>query len=300
MIRTPLLLPLILLCPLAAQAQETWDLRAASEEQNAVGDKVTHVESEQQDMTLVIRQGQDEVQREQQVQGFEQRYVEELLAVDEEGEVTSARRTYTVFTDKQTKQTLEGGELVVTWTREASGTRKVDYPQDRALPDALKEKLEHLAAGEPEEESEGPKPEQNPGKLFTPAEPVAVGATWPVDPKQAMVGMGIDEALDAEGSSCTGTLVAATAEGEVTWLDVKVTMTLRLTTLEGVQCTEPFVFALTMDLRLPAGGGNVGNVVMNGTMKGALAPPDAPPGVTFSIDMTMTGDLRRTPATETE
>ena len=295
------LLTLTLLCPLPALAQQTYDLRTAGADKHAPGDAIRVVETERQDMKMVVKQGEQVMQRDEGVQGFEQTYVEEIIRVDDEGEVAQARRTYSAFTDLKTEQSLEGGDLVVELNTLEDGTRTVEYAKERTLPRALTTKLDGMAGKqeEPKPGEEPEEPEKKPSEIFTPAEPVAVGATWTVDTKQAIEGMGIDEQYDPAQSTCTGTLVSATPEGGTTWLTVKIDMKLLLTTMEGAPCPDPFVFEMTMSMRLPDGGGNTGTMTMDGTIVGSMSPPNAPPGVSVALDMKTHGDMRREAAPQT-
>jgi hypothetical protein len=280
----------LLLCPLMAWGQ-TYDLRQAGDDKPVAGSKVLEEEVERQEMAMTILQGDQVLQEQQGTEGFEQTFLEEILEVDDQGELVRATRTYTRFVDLESGESLDG-ELTVEMSRGEDGSYSLGpLPEDRPIPDLLRAKLQSAVAKKnaPEDEEQ-----RDPEEVFTPAEPVAVGATWTVPPLEALAGLGLNADLDVEGSSCAGTLVSAEEEGGTTWLNVKIDLTLKLLTLDGSKCPDPIMWTMTLELKLPDGGGVTGQVRLTGNMKGSMAPPDAPPGMLVKLNMDMTGIQTRT------
>lgn len=296
-IRAPslaLIAGLLLLAP-RAQAQDTYDLRKADDYVHAVGDRI-RVEQEERQQSKIVVQNQGQVlQRQEDREGFTSTHVDEVLAVDDEGEVTRLRRSYERFSDLSTGEDVDVSGLVVLLERSHEGRHTFKAEGDKAIPPAVEARLQQEAAKKDAEREAGKDEEERQDALF-PEAPVAVGATWEVPPETAIEVFGFEDCeLVTEASSIKGKLVSLQERDGQTFLDVQVTIDLAFKRFQGLVCPEPAKFVMKLDLELPAGATSpAGQARFTGTFDGQATMPNAPPGVTVDLDLDVQNQQRRT------
>lgn len=290
--RAALLLGLLLV-PLA-HAQETYDLRQADEYDPVVGDRV-RVERTERQVSKVVVQNQGQVlQRQEGAEGFAATYVEEVLAVDDEGEVSRLRRSYEAFRDLETSQDVDVKGLVVLLERSAEKKHTFKAEGDVPIPAALETRL-HQEAQKKDAEAQGGEDEEDKQDALLPAAPVAVGATWEIPPAEAVEAFGFEQSeLVPEASSVKGTLVSVEERDGARFLKVQVDIDLAFKRFQGLVCPEPSKFGMKLELDLPAGGTSpAGEAKLTGAFDGQATMPNAPPGVMVDLNLEVENHQRR-------
>lgn len=276
-----------------AQA-ETFDLRATDDYKPVAGDRVRVEQTERQKSNVVVKNGPQVLQQQEGQEGFVATYDEEVLAVDDEGEVTRARRTYEAFRDLETAQDAEVKGLTVLLERSAEGKHTFAAEGDATIPPPLKARLDDEATKK-DAKAEGGEDDEDRQEALMPEAPVEVGATWDVPPEQAMEAFGFEETeLADEGSSVKGTLVSVDERDGQRFLKVQVAIDLAFKRFQGLPCPEPATFKMQLELELPAGGTSpAGEARLSGTFDGKPTVPNAPPGVTMDVDLEVENHQRR-------
>lgn len=289
---------LLLLAPVAA-AQDTFDLRRANDYKPVVGDKVRAESSERQTKHIVVKSGAQVVQDQSEVTGQVAVYTDEVLTVDDAGEVASARRTYESFRDQATDQDLQVAGLTVLLTRDAAGKHSFAAEGGATLPPALQQSLEAEAAKKDQDQAE----EKEREDALLPEAPVAVGASWDVPPERVLQTFGFDPAANALDPKTTarGTLVKTEERDGQTLLTVKFELDLFFSTFQSLAFAEPASFDIDMELVLPADGtAPHGEAKVTGAFIGATNVPPQPgaPPMEVSIDIAIESKDARTPTKE--
>lgn len=283
----------LLLVP-CATAQETYDLRRADEYEHKVGDRLRVERAERQKSTVVVQNQGQVLQRQEGSEGFEATYVDEVLAVDDEGEVTGLRRSYETFLDVETGQDVDVKGLVVVLERGADGKHTFKADGDVTIPPAVQARLQQEAQKK-DAEAEGGEDEDARQDALLPEAPVAVGATWEVPPEKAVESFGFEESELAPGaSSVKGTLVSVEERDGQKFLKVQVAIDLAFKRFQGLVCPDPAKFQMQLELDLPAGGTSpAGEAKLTGTFDGQATMPNAPPGVMVDLDLEVQNHQRR-------
>lgn len=290
----PALAAALLLVPCAQAQEATYDLRQADEYQHVVGDRIRVERTERQESKVVVQNQGQVLQRQEGAEGFVAAYVDEVLAVDDEGEVTGLRRSYESFRDLETSTDVDVKGLVVVLERSPEGKHTFKPEGQATIPPALQSRL-HQEAAKKDAEAEGTDDEEERQDALLPAAPVAVGATWDVPPQEAVDAFGFQESeLVPEASSVKGELVSVEERDGQTFLKVQVKIDLGFKKFQGLVCPEPAKFLMKLELDLPAGGTSpAGEAKLTGTFDGQATMPNAPPGVTVDIDLDVENHQRR-------
>jgi hypothetical protein len=278
---------LVLLIAAPALAQQTHDLRGVEYRYKA-GDKIRVHERNETHAKYAVKSGAKVLNSVDAIEGFEQRYDEEVQEVSAEGDITKSVRTYTFAKVLATDLTLDLAQkpLKVQMTLGEDGAYGFTPVDPNApIPEVLQEILDQ-EAGKKETESE----DQSARRLIMAKEPVAVGATWTVPLEDVCRSFRFEpEHVDAKGYEGKGTFVAADAKGDLTLLEATITFKLPLTKFNDMECVSPMAFDSVVRVRFPAGGaGPELESSMEGTVKGAAKIPDDqgfPAGTTYDLDM---------------
>ncbi len=283
----------LLLVP-CASAQTTYDLRQADEYTPVVGDRVRVERTERQTSKVLVQNQGQVLQRQEGSEGFAATYVEEVLAVDDDGDVTRCRRSYEKFHDVETAQDVDVSGVVVLMERSAEGKHTFKADGGAPLPPTLEKRL-HEEAAKKDAEEEGGEDEEDRQEALLPEQPVAVGGTWEVPPEQAVESFGFQESeLVPEASSVKGTLVSVEQRDGQELLKVQVTIGLAFKRFQGLECPDPARFDMQLELELPAGGTSpIGEAKLTGKFDGQATMPNAPPGVTVDVDLDVENHQRR-------
>lgn len=286
-----------LLCLAPARADETWDLRKL-DHKAAAGDKVRTETSEKQQMKFVVQQGAETVRKDEKVEGFAGAWTDEVQAVDEEGQPTKSRRTYESYEDHESGKKVEVAGIVVLLERDAAGKHGFKAEGDKPLPPELQARLEaevkkddeKLAAKKAGKEAESDKMDR-----LLPEKPVGVGAEWEVPAQAAADAFELNGSELDPKSKVTGKLVAAEARGGATYLKIELTIDLWLKTFQEMACPEPASFRFKVHMNVPADGkAPDGELSMTGSFNAAPQNPEAPPGMTMTIDLAVENKTKRT------
>jgi hypothetical protein len=267
---------------------KTYDLRG--DYKYVAGDKVRVHERSRTRAQYALKAGAEVLQKVDQTDGYEQRYEEEVQAVDERGNITKSVRTYVSIEDFATAEKLDFAQkpIKVQMDRAEDGTYRFTAMEGATVPPALQQILDQDAGSkESEAEDEGAQ------RLIMPEGQVAVGAQWTVTNENACQVFQLEPTdLAAEGTKAEGRLEAAEPAGDLTMLSVNLLFDLKLSKYSGMDCREPMALHATLALRMPAGAGSPdGEATMEGSIRGtAQIPPDEgmPPGSILELDMTMT------------
>lgn len=280
----------ILVAPARGQqgGGKTYDLRG--DYKYVAGDKVRVHERAHTHAKYALKAGAQTLQSVDQMEGYEQRYEEEVQAVDEQGNITRSVRTYLSVEDFATSEKLDFAQrpIKVQLEKGEDGAFRFTPLEGATVPPALQQVLDQDAGSkETEADDEGAQ------KLIMPEGQVAVGAQWTVTNENACRVFQLDPAdLSAEGTKAEGRLEGAEATNDQTMLRVALAFDLRLTKYSGMECREPMTLHATLGLRMPEGAASPdGEATMEGSIRGtALIPPDEglPPGAILELDMTMT------------
>lgn len=301
-----------LLLALPARAEETtWDLRARHTP--TVGERTRNEERSRNRIKYAMLGGGQTLQSAEQTEGLEQRYDQEVQAVDAKTrEVTKAVRTYVGVTDHASGEALDLSQkpVRVQMTCSEQGDVRFEALDGAVVPPLLQGVLD-MESGRRSAEGQ----EDEAEKALFPAEKVAVGATWtiPIDVAARMFNMG-DEGgegeppvpgaapggVDAEKSRATGKLEAADVEGGVTFLRIVLTIDLTLTRFQGMTCKEPMRFEGTVRFRLAADGASAaGDAELTAKVKGTTVVPreslpEGPADATVQFDLELSNGKKVT------
>jgi hypothetical protein len=272
--------------PARAQQAATYDLRG--DYRYKVGDKIKVHERNETHAKYAIKSGAKVLNSVDTVEGYEQRYEEEVQEVSAAGDITKSVRTYTFAKVFATDQTLDLSQkpLKVQMALAEDGTFGFTALDPAVpIPEVLQEILDQ-DAGKKETEEE----DQSARRLVMPAERQAVGATWSVPLSDVCELFRFEpDQVQQEGYEGKGKLEAAERQGELTMLRATVGFKLPLKKFNELECEKPMAFDTVIRLSMPvdAGGPEVQSS-MDGTMKGiARIPEDQgfPPGSTYDLDM---------------
>lgn len=274
---------------LAQQGGATHDLRGADYRYKA-GDKIRVHERNETHAKYAIKSGAKVLNSVDALEGYEQRYEEEVQEVNAEGDITKSIRTYTFAKVLSTDLTLDLSQkpLKVQLALGEDGTYGfTPVDASASIPEVLQEILDQ-EAGKKETEAE----DEGARRLIMPKEPVAVGATWSVPLEDVCQSFSFEpESVDAKGYEGKGTFEAAEPKDGLTLLVATVTFKLPLTKFNDMECQGPMAFDSVVRMRFPAGGaGPELENSMQGTVKGVAKIPDDqgfPPGTTYDLDMKM-------------
>jgi hypothetical protein len=274
--------------PALAQTAATFDLRG--DYSFKVGDKIKVEERNETHAKYAIKSGPKVLNSVDTVEGYEQRYEEEVQEVSAAGDITRSVRTYTYAKVFSTDQTLDLSQkpLKVQMALGEDGTFGFT-PVDPAapIPDLLQEILEQDAGKkETEEEDQGAR------RLIMPAERQAVGATWSVPLKDVCELFRFEpEHVAQDAYEGKGVLEAAEPKGALTMLRSTITFKLPLKKFNDLECVQPMAFDTVVRISMPAdASGPDGQSIMEGTVKGVAQIPEDqgfPPGSTYDLDMRM-------------
>ncbi|MCW8138897.1 MAG: hypothetical protein KIT58_08330 [Planctomycetota bacterium] len=278
----------------AAADETTYDLRAGDDYTPAVGDVLRVETTERQKSQVVVRSGEQVLQRQEGEQGQAATYTEEVLAVDDQGQVSRARRVYESFRDIDAGQAPDVQGLAVLLERGKDGKHAFVAEGDATVPPALRARLDQEALQRDMKRELGDREKERQHALL-PDEPVPVGATWEITPEQALTAFGFqDSALHPEQTKVVGTFRSLEERDGVTFMNVHVDVDLAFTRFQGLDCPEPATFKLALELLLPEGGTSpAGEARLTGVFDGEPTVPDAP-GVTMAVDLELENAQRRT------
>ncbi|MCO5171819.1 MAG: hypothetical protein M9894_36415 [Planctomycetes bacterium] len=291
---TSLLAALALALPAAADEPTTYDLRAGDDYTPVVGDVLRVETTERQKSQVVVKSGEQVLQEQEGQQGQSAVYTEEVLAVDDQGQVSRARRVYESFRDLEAGAAPDVSGLVVLLERGDDGKHAFVPEGEAQVPPELEERLAQEGLQRDAKKALGDQEKERQHALL-PDEPVPVGATWEVTPEQALVAFGFqDSALHPELTTVRGTFRSLEERDGVTFMNVHVDVDLAFTRFQGLDCPEPASFKLQLDLLLPEGGTSpAGEARLTGVFDGEPVVPEAP-GVTMAVDLELENAQRRT------
>lgn len=246
-------LALALLVPAAARADDAYDLRALVGRKPAVGARCRKTEDEAGKMEQSVTRNGQAMPGQNRDTAWTRVTVEEVLAVGPDGQPTKTKRAYESFKDEEGAEVAVAGVVVVLtrgegekgqWTHApAEGSAPVPPQVTRALDREMKGENERLAKGSTEEKI---------NEAMFPAEPQAVGATWPVDLNKAAPVIGLDVAdVDLETSKCAGTVQGVEEKDGKHWVKARVTMNLMLKRMQGRPMPQPVPMELTFEFSVP-------------------------------------------------
>lgn len=284
------LLGVLAAAPARAQQQAaTFDLRG--DYTYKVGDKIKVHERNETHAKYAIKSGAKVLNSVDTVEGYEQRYDEEVQEVSAAGDITKSVRTYTFAKVFSTDQTLDLSQkpLQVQMALGEDGTFGFTPVDPQAtIPPVLQEILDQDAGKkETEEEDQGAR------RLIMPAERQAVGGTWSVPLSDVCELFRFEpDHVQQEAYEGKGTLEAAeTRPDGVTMLRATITFKLPLRKFNDLECKQPMAFDTVVRLSMPAeAAGPDGQSTMEGTVKGVAQIPEDqgfPPGSTYDLDMRM-------------
>lgn len=272
---------------LAQEGAPTYDLR--QEYKLVAGDKISVQEHMETRAKYTLRAGDQVIHDADQVEGYDQSYVEEVQEVTADGDVVRSVRTYTHVRDLNTAEELDlkANPFKVQMSRDEDGLFRFTPLEEGAQLPELLERILGVEVGRKEADSD----EEDARRLLVPEEPVAVGATWQLPVEKVCEVFKLPPESIAEGAEGSGALEAAEPVGERTMLKVALRFKLPMSTFNEMPCPEPMRFDATISLRVPAGAtGPEGGVALEAAIKGkAKLPPDQglPPGAMLDLDMTI-------------
>tara|TARA_R110002072_G_scaffold30128_1_gene94497 strand:- start:749 stop:1639 length:891 start_codon:yes stop_codon:yes gene_type:complete len=281
-----LLASMFLLIAPPAFAQTTYDLRKLEDRDPVLDESVNEQQADDQlTRTRILNlnqpEGQQVVKDEQERKGHEFSRTRTVRAVDAEGKTTQFELVFASFKDLKTGEELEVADVKVLVTKGPDGkwTRKIeqgDVPPP--LAQVLDKELVDL-----NKEKKGKKAQD----VMLPEQPVAVGATWKIDASHMAKEMGFNpKDLDADKCQGSGKLVSLTSEDGQDYLTVSVEVTITFSTFQGMPTKVPVVISISGTLKFSADGSLPnGEKTLSMTMKGTVAPADAPPGMVVEFDM---------------
>lgn len=290
-------LALFALLPALAQEAPTHEIPAVEPRWKA-GDKVRVRQRQEQTQRIVMRAGLEVVDEQNVRVGFEQRYLLEVVKVDDKGRIAEAKRTYEALHDLQRGEPVKVEGLVVRWLRDPDGAFRWEPPAGATLDEFVRQTLEEDVEGadEPGAKDAPPDPSR---LLFSAKKPVAVGEVWEV-PLELVAPMFEIPAAEVVEKKLQGKLQEVeppAAVGGTGWLKVALELQLKVKSYEGRPCPRPVEYTVTGSARLPQGGvGPERTVRLEAHVRGVL-PAEEEPGAQVEFDMrqTLLEELARVP-----
>ncbi|MCO5170578.1 MAG: hypothetical protein M9894_29955 [Planctomycetes bacterium] len=238
---------LVVVCPGAARADQTFDLRAIAGRDPVAGERIRVVE---EDATTQTMGGQPVMEMRSSAT-----FVEEVQAVGADGKPTRVLRTYEAFVDREGEAVVVDGVKVLLTRDEAQKRHAFAAAEGSApLPPALEADLEGTVRDRTEREAKG-RTEQVILAAFLPAERQAVGGAWTVDPAAMTDALGLErQDVDVAASKGSGRVVGVEQADGREWVTVSVTVQLVLARMQGQPLPKPAPMDMKLTLRLPAAG----------------------------------------------
>lgn len=259
----------------SAPAQDTYDLRQIMGRKPAVGERVR--------VSIDEHRSQRMGPRVQEV-ASSSTYVEEVLAVGEDGEPTRLVRAYEAYKDA-TGADLPVDGVKVELTRDEATGKHTFAPAEGSspLPDVLEEELRGSVRDKDQRAERGMTDEAMNEVMF-PAGAVPVGHTWSIDVASAVRMLGMPEAdIDVAQSTVAGRVEGVEQTDGHARLKFSIEMRLMMKGMRGRPLPAPAPLVTTMTFRLPvAGGGPDGDTHMVQHM--AFDVPGPQGKVTVTID----------------
>lgn len=240
---TTLAFALLALSAVTSSAQEGYDLRGLVGRKPAVGERV-RVEKEE---TRSQRMGPRAMDMKPSSV-----YVEEVVAVGQDGEPTRVVRTYEAFKDEQGADVPMAG-VKVELTRDEATQRHAFAPAEGSapLPPALEKDL-RATIGERNKRAEKGISEKDMNEVMFPAEPLAVGGAWSIDLPRVVRMMGFEEGdIDVAQSSADGKVEGVEQVDGQDRLKFTIELRLMLRQMQGRPLPAPAPLVTTMTFRLP-------------------------------------------------
>lgn len=278
-------LALLLVLGPAARAQETFDLRAILDRPDAVGERVRHTKTEQGLVEQVASANGRVLQQQKEEKRPEQTYVDEVLAVGQDGEADRRRRTFEAFKDDQGVDVDVTG-VVVELTRTTGPDGKHDWafaPAEgsKPIPPAVAADLEADLEQKRERAAKGQTDEMM-NEALLPAEPQGAGATWQLDMARLAPIFGMEEGdLDLQQSAGTGALEGVEQRDGQTFLKVKLEVSMMVVRMRGQPLPPtPMNIGFTFTVSPTS---HDGELTMSQRFEMSMTPPGAPKGTVVNV-----------------
>lgn len=258
-----------------AFAQETYDLRQLVDREPGVGERLRVEKEETRTQTMGPRA---------MTMKPASTFVEEVLALGEDGEPTRLVRAYELFRDEQGADVPVAGVVVELTRDEATGRHAFAAAEGSApIPPALQKDLTgHV--NERNKRAERGVTDREMNEVMFPAEPQPVGGTWTCDVARAVRMMNFEEGdVDVAQSSATGKVEGVEQVDGEDRLKFTVTLTLMMVKMGGRPLPAPAPLETVMTFRLPlAADGPTGDTHM--TQRAEFQVPGPQGKVTVKID----------------
>ncbi|MGE0707190.1 MAG: hypothetical protein AB7N76_16745 [Planctomycetota bacterium] len=284
LLRFPLLL-LVAAAPALADEGQTYDLKKIVHDKVTAGESCRESETEKSVQKIVVTAEGNVVDQKDEKKGATFSRTVKIVEASPEGKPTKILFGYESFQDEESGEKPDVNGLEVTCTK-AGDEWKLEAAGGKAIPPVVEA---HIRAGLGKQDKEG---NEEVGKALLPDKPVAVGASWDLDPdylaKQMHMG---GSTIVKDKSAAKGTLKAVTQKDGKDWFKVEISIKLVLADVQGQPMKEPMVMDMKMTMEAPAGG-VYSELQMTMKATGVMEPQ---PGAVVTLDIDMSRKQSRTP-----